>query len=90
MSSVALKKEFFFFSIVQEVTEKSYNQFHWELPIKIRENTINMVLNKVESCAKALRWKYLWENKAVRNNILYHVLTYCIHPSGGGYISDVN
>ena len=49
-----------------------------------------MALNKVESCAKPLRWKYLWENKAVRNNILYHVLTYCIHLSGGDYISHVN
>lgn len=49
-----------------------------------------MALNKVESCAKALRWKYLWENKAVRNNILYHVLTYCIHLSGGDYISHIN
>lgn len=51
MRTVVLKNEFF--SIVQEIIEKSYNQFHGEVLIKIRENTINMALNKVESYAEA-------------------------------------
>lgn len=40
------------FSIVQKIIEKIHNQFHKELLIKIRENTINMALNKVESWAE--------------------------------------
>lgn len=37
---------------MQEIIEKSHNQFHRGLLIKIRENTINMALNKVKSCAE--------------------------------------
>lgn len=51
MRTVVLKMNFF--SIVQEIIEKSHNEFHWGLLIKTRENIINMVLNKVESCSEA-------------------------------------
>lgn len=51
MRTVVLLNEFF--TLIQEIIGKTNNQLHRGLLIKIRENTINMLLNKVESCAEA-------------------------------------